>query len=170
MSLFEPPPNPPEPPPEPARAPWMRPEAVLGSVAPVNFVLARTETVAGALWGITVFGSGFEFTVASITPKRLPHRLRMHPFELIYDVRSGGDVPADLVRRRQHRHEPSARLRLRWTRAARRATEPKAASRVLLPGGGGGSDRYWTQQYWCWPLPPPGPLTFVCEWPASGST
>jgi hypothetical protein len=22
--------------------------------------------------------------------------------------------------------------------------------------------------YWVWPLPPPGPVTFVCEWPAHG--
>ncbi len=21
---------------------------------------------------------------------------------------------------------------------------------------------------WLWPLPPPGPLTFVCAWPAEG--
>jgi hypothetical protein len=23
-------------------------------------------------------------------------------------------------------------------------------------------------RYWVWPLPPPGPLTFVVEWPAHG--
>src|SRR5256885_6760927 len=23
-------------------------------------------------------------------------------------------------------------------------------------------------RYWVWPLPPPGPVAFVCEWPAFG--
>jgi hypothetical protein len=39
---------------------------------------------------------------------------------------------------------------------------------VLRTGGGGGGDRSWHQNEWVWPLPPPGPLTFVCEWPAAG--
>jgi hypothetical protein len=34
--------------------------------------------------------------------------------------------------------------------------------------GGGGGGRSWRQTYWIWPLPPPGPLSFVCEWPAGG--
>lgn len=35
----------------------------------------------------------------------------------------------------------------------------------LRGGGGGGA---WDGEYWLWPLPPPGPLAFVCEWPARG--
>jgi len=23
-------------------------------------------------------------------------------------------------------------------------------------------------RFWLWPLPPPGPLAFVCEWPKKG--
>jgi hypothetical protein len=26
----------------------------------------------------------------------------------------------------------------------------------------------WHWEFWAWPLPPPGPLAFVCEWPAHG--
>jgi hypothetical protein len=25
-----------------------------------------------------------------------------------------------------------------------------------------------THRYWLWPLPPPGPVTFSCRWPAYG--
>jgi len=32
-------------------------------------------------------------------------------------------------------------------------------------GGGGGGDAGWNYRYWVWPLPPEGPLAFVCEWP-----
>lgn len=33
-------------------------------------------------------------------------------------------------------------------------------------GGAGLLSREWT--YWVSPLPPPGPLALVCEWPAFG--
>ncbi len=36
----------------------------------------------------------------------------------------------------------------------------------MMPGGGRGGERRWEQDFWVWPLPPPGPLAFVCEWPA----
>jgi hypothetical protein len=35
----------------------------------------------------------------------------------------------------------------------------------MFPLGGGGGGGRWSHANWVWPLPPPGPLTFVCEWP-----
>jgi hypothetical protein len=42
------------------------------------------------------------------------------------------------------------------------------AGPVIVPGGGGGGGGRWHQSLWVWPLPPPGRLLFVCEWPAAG--
>ncbi len=39
---------------------------------------------------------------------------------------------------------------------------------VLWGMGGGGGGGSWHQGFWMWPLPPIGPLAFVCEWPAAG--
>ncbi len=39
---------------------------------------------------------------------------------------------------------------------------------VLWGMGGGGGGGRWHQGSWMWPLPPIGPLLFVCEWPAAG--
>jgi hypothetical protein len=39
-------------------------------------------------------------------------------------------------------------------------------SPVLLPRGGGAGSTEAHQELWLWPLPPPGPLTFACAWPA----
>ena len=36
---------------------------------------------------------------------------------------------------------------------------------ILQHQGGGGGGTVATQRFWAWPLPPPGPLAFVCEWP-----
>lgn len=38
----------------------------------------------------------------------------------------------------------------------------------LTPQGGSMSDRAFDSDYWLWPLPPAGPVTFVVAWPAFG--
>lgn len=38
---------------------------------------------------------------------------------------------------------------------------------VLWGRGGDGSGSSWRQTFWLWPLPPPGAMSFVCEWPAA---
>jgi len=37
---------------------------------------------------------------------------------------------------------------------------------VLMQGGGGGGNGEWESEFWLWPMPPPGPVAFVVEWPA----
>jgi hypothetical protein len=39
---------------------------------------------------------------------------------------------------------------------------------VLVQRGGSGAGRGWDLEFWVWPLPPEGPLAFVCEWPFEG--
>jgi hypothetical protein len=52
-----------------------------------------------------------------------------------------------------------------WTHGSEDAPD----NPVLVPhGGGGGGRRSWERALWLWPLPPPGPLAFVCEWPSEG--
>lgn len=45
--------------------------------------------------------------------------------------------------------------------------EPPAGP-VLRPRSGSGGTHRITTELWLWPLPPPGPLRFVCEWAAEG--
>jgi hypothetical protein len=47
-----------------------------------------------------------------------------------------------------------------------RDSEP--AGPVLYPFAGGGGPHSFVSRWWTWPLPPAGPLEFVCEWPAFG--
>ena len=37
---------------------------------------------------------------------------------------------------------------------------------MLYPFAGGGAPHSFISRWWSWPLPPAGPLDFVCEWPA----
>jgi len=45
-------------------------------------------------------------------------------------------------------------------------TKPPPSIHLGITGGGGGAAFDW--QMWLWPLPPPGALTFVCEYPQVG--
>lgn len=47
----------------------------------------------------------------------------------------------------------------------RGADEPDGP--VLSGMGGGGGGGRWHHDFWVWPLPPVGPVSFVCEWPAA---
>ena len=84
--------------------------------------------------------------------------------------------PGFLVRRLHQ--EPREVLALLGGRVARQHFQEKDVQRLIarregrgvdalqgdLGGGGGGR---WRQSYWVWPLPPSGPLAFVCEWSAA---
>ena len=37
------------------------------------------------------------------------------------------------------------------------------------PRGGGGTSHCEQSRWWAWPLPPSGPLEFICHWPALGT-
>jgi len=39
---------------------------------------------------------------------------------------------------------------------------------VMLEGGSSGSPRRWDGDFWVYPLPPEGPVTFVASWPRYG--
>ncbi len=45
-------------------------------------------------------------------------------------------------------------------------TKPPPSIHLGMTGGGGGAAFNW--QVWLWPLPPPGVLTVVCEYPQAG--
>lgn len=172
MGFFDVPP-PPEPEPhERHRMPgWFGPpENVLGGVAPLRVVLARTERVAVAAIGASAYPQGVRFDVV----------VRMRP---------GPDAEDDLfdpfghhLRHRRRRGEswpPPDVLRfgVAWP-DGRKATalaernwagvnereEPEGP--LLSRRGGGGGGLSWSMGLWLWPLPPSGTIDFVCEWPS----
>jgi hypothetical protein len=42
------------------------------------------------------------------------------------------------------------------------------AGPILRSFMGGGGPRSFFSRWWAWPLPPAGPMEFVCEWPTYG--
>lgn len=154
------------PPPVPApKRPWAPPQHVLGVVVPESFVLVRTEEVAVAVWGLTVFASGLRFTVASMSRRS---RLPMDRSSLRFRFEEGSQVPSEVLRFGLSCADGSQAVNTEQQTVLQQLARQDQDSRVLFPEGGRGSGTEFLQGYWCWPLPPPGEIAFFCEWPAFG--
>ena len=165
--FFEPPPPPPPQPPY-RQPPWVGPpRGALPGVVAAELLLAQTDKVAVYISRLAAYPSGFEFdivTVATFGEEEAdlldpmlfgPHRHRAR--------HAGGDIASEMLR-----------LGVQFANGGKATNtsgfyhgENPPAGPVMHGGGGGGGGGRWNQTMWVWPLPPPGPLAFVCEWPAA---
>jgi len=178
MGFFDMPsftPTPPQRQPDPPWPVWMKPEAVLPGIVAGEQVLARADSAVielGSIWG---YPNGFEVEI-NVRLRRLESGLQsLDPnlIRLYHRVRLLGEAPPRLV--------PEEFLRFGVLYADGRVgtnmdprplppPEMEPSNPILFPVlvGGGGPLRRVDIRYWIWSLPPRGPLTFVCEWPAHG--
>jgi hypothetical protein len=151
-----------EPAPPRRHHPWEPPEAEFPGIVPVDsLLLGRTDDVAVAVTGLSVFSAGIEiFLTARIRPNADQPEQHL----------PGG--PRDLAASRR-----SFRLGLQFADGGKAAGSPggrrpdqdsEPAGPVLYPFAGGGGPHSFVSRWWAWPLPPAGPLEFVFEWPAFG--
>ena len=139
-------------------APWT------GGVVPLDLVVARSDQAAVVVTHISAFPDGFAFTVESYLHRSVPRRRAriVHPH---WD--DDGEARRDEVLRFGLSWPDGGRATNidSWGRRWPDATEP---AHGLEENGGGGSDRHYSWEFWAWPLPGPGQLRFVVEWPAFG--
>lgn len=128
-------------------------------------VIAQTDEVAVSISYFWVYPTGFEFKVF-VDPK--DKRSELDPFE--FDRRSRGKSLDERT---------AERLLLGFQFAdGTKATNVSRDSGwiggtgskppQLLGKGASRGDGHSRHMYWLWPLPPIGPLEFVCRWPAAG--
>jgi hypothetical protein len=128
---------------------WSRgPVDMVPGVVPVALLVARTDTHAVLVDGLLVYPTGFDFDLAV---RRHPSLGRHQPdpgvwHELRLEVRFADGRRAD--------NGPGP-----WPSPDddRPPDPPFLYQSVIGPDGG---------HVWLWGLPPPGPLTFACQWPA----
>jgi hypothetical protein len=130
---------------------WDPPSAEFPRVAASAVLLARTEVVAVAITAIWAFTAGFEFWVQAqfrhdgLALEEQPDDQSLHVGLQFADGRKVADVG--------------------------RVPEPAGSDPgglILSPRSFGGGRRHQDRSYWVCPLPPAGPLSFVCEWAAFG--
>ena len=144
----------PKPAPPRRHHPWDPPEAEFPGIVPIDtLLLARTDSVAVAVTGLSAFSAGIEIFLTA----------RMRP--------SAGDPEEHPAASRS-----SFRFGLQFSDGAKAAASPGArpdrdsepTAPLLYMFAGGGGPHSFVSRWWAWPLPPAGPLEFVCEWPAFG--
>ena len=140
--------------------PWFGPpENELGVPVQTRLLLARTEKVALALVDTVAYSTGLEFG--------LEVRLRetdelSDPFGMRY--RRPGELRDDVLRFGFELADGRRVANLGgFTPIDEERRDP-----VLMQRGGSGGNRSWSFRYWLWPLPPPGTLTVVIQWPSEG--
>ena len=138
----------------------------LPGLVAIALVLARTDKVAVCLSCIAAYPAGFEFEILTIAAPGLDADQAPDPMMHGPGSRRGGGacLPAEMLR---IGIQFSDGARATNTSGFDRNAEPPSGLVMTGRGGGGGMGQ-WRQAEWVWPLPPSGPVTFVCEWPACG--
>ena len=174
VSFFEPPPSAPRGPDVPTPAPWWQaPRNELGAPVPLRLVLARSERVAIALVGATAYRTGVGLTIAVRWRRHDSEGLYNDPFEdplglAMMHRRPTGELSPEILRfgvQFSDGRKATTVGGFPWADGDDAAEEPTGP--VLMQGSAGGGDGEWDGDYWLWPLPPPGPVTFVVEWPSA---
>lgn len=151
----------PAPGPAPRRVhhPWNPPEAEFpGIVAMDTLHFDRSEQAAVAIIAIAAYARGFEFLLA--------RRIRPGTPGLDED-------PTPEMRRRRLRELEDFPISVRFSDGRQAVSgRPRGDSEptgpILQSRGGGGTSHSQLLQWWVWPLPPAGPLEFICQWPVYG--
>ncbi len=173
MAFFK---RPPPPPPRPERIhlpEWYRQDNYLGQIVPIQFVLARSAKTLIAVLHLVAYPNGFEFQLVALVHPDVQSEESMLGFAgRPYYSKPNPDpsrLPDELFRFGIQFADGSKATTLEERRLWFGSDRPKAP--MLQPiGSGGTSPRQLNAGYWVWPLPPPGPLAMVCEWPAFGIT
>jgi hypothetical protein len=161
--FFEPPPPPPEPEREYHPPPWLAPPPnILGAVVPLQLLLARRDALAVVLEGATAYSTGVELALSVRRPRG---RTALEEPPLGLHCRYRGELPDDVLRFGIQFADGRKATSIRGF-PVRPDEEPSHP--VLVPRGGGGGGSRWDYAFWLYPLPPPGALAFVCEWPSEG--
>jgi hypothetical protein len=145
--------------------PWFgAPHGTLPGVVAVERILAQTGDVAVGVTRLAAYPSGFEVDVITMSAD---DQHDLDPWMFGHHRMQRGateEVPPELLRFGVLFSDGSKATN---TGGFHHDREPPAGP-IMHPGGGGGGGASWHQTHWIWPLPPPGTLTFVCEWPAMG--
>lgn len=152
--------------PSPESPIWLGPPTnVVGVVVPHDFIVAQSDSAAIVISSTTVYPTGWTIAV-SIRYKK-DDDLLVDEFMHSHDASREADSTASTLRYRvlfpdgrsaSNRTPPPPEL---WLKPRSFPETP-----VLFPLSASGTRNRLDFDVWVWPLPGPGKVMFVCEWPA----
>jgi len=132
--------------------PWDPPQTEFPGIVPINTLqFGRSEQAAIAITGMSAYTNGFEIVVTALIRPDAPgfdaetpggNMLAHKPYQISLQLSDGHTVTS-----------------------ARPHGDSEPGGPILQPRGGGGTSHYQHSRWWAWPLPPSGPLEFICQWP-----
>ncbi len=167
--FFEPPPPPPRREPVRSPRPWIgAPRGTLPGVVALELVLAENDRFAVCISHLAVYPTGFAFEAFAFAApvqdeRELPDPLMLGPAR---DRPLGSRGLPDQLLRFGVQFSDGRKATNTGDFLSEPDETPDAPVMRFSRGGGGGG--LWHLSGWVWPLPPPGPTAFVCQWPAAG--
>jgi hypothetical protein len=133
-----------------------RPSGQVPTPLAIRLMLARTSQVAVAVVGVWAFTTGFDLQINAELRNEIPGT------STASFLAGLDDEPLE---------DEFCRLGVQFSTGEKAANLERGSDTAgpimkVMGGGGGLLFRQW--RYWISPLPPSGPLTFACEWPALG--
>lgn len=164
--FFEPPPRVEEEP-EPSHEWGGPPPAAVPATVPVERVVARNDAAAVYLASLSAYPTGFTFDMFVFVAEEGGE---LDPFDFEYEMlaQRTGEIPAGKLRLgflfADDSKATNTGAHFDW-----HDESGKPPDAPIMRSRRGRSDgRLWHNSFWVWPLPPPGKLEFLCEWPAAG--
>jgi hypothetical protein len=130
--------------------PWDPPQTELPAIVPIDtlhFDLSGYTAI--AITGISAFSSGFEIFVTQL----------VRPDHPGFDPDPAAGAVAEPLFFEISLQLPDGRT----VTAGRSPGDAEPTGPILRPRGGGGTSHYRLMRWWAWPLPPSGPLEFICQ-------
>jgi len=146
-------------PPVPALArrvprPWDPPETEFPALVPIGTLqFDRSEQTAIAVTGIWAYSNGFEFFVTRLIRPDAPG----------FDEDPVPGAPRGMLAERQSYQVSLQLADGSEVISGRSDGDAEPAGPILRSRGGGGSSHRVVLRWWAWPLPPGGPLEFICQ-------
>jgi hypothetical protein len=135
---------------------------------PGSFLLGRSEDAAILVDGMRAYSTGWTLTLSLLQREIAGPKTVVDPFgpSIPIDHLPAGMTPQMYNDRMRFgvvfSNGASARSDMMFGVLQRKGAPDGP---ILWPCGGGMGSHAWSSTLWCWPLPPPGPVRLVVQWP-----